>query len=83
MNIQEQIDEILGYFKEDCGYSAITGTIYKKDISDKFKRIEVENQSFNHTYGWMQSIGNMDDCFQGIIFIPIGNDVYVQCEWSS
>ena len=32
MNIQEQIDEILGFFKEDCTYYAITGTIFKNDI---------------------------------------------------
>jgi hypothetical protein len=52
MKIQEQIDEILGYFKEDCSYVAITGTILKKDIDIKlFKIEEVEEQSFDHTYG--------------------------------
>jgi Asp-tRNA(Asn)/Glu-tRNA(Gln) amidotransferase C subunit len=48
MNIQEQIDEILGFFKEDCTYYAITGTIFKADIDTKnYKREDVEEQSFD------------------------------------
>jgi hypothetical protein len=84
MNIQEQIDEILGYFKEDCSYVAITGTIFLNDIDTKiFKREEVEEQSFNHIYGVVYSTSNMEDYYNGTTYVPIGNDVYLQCEWSS
>ena len=84
MNIQEQIDEILGFFKEDCTYYAITGTILKTDIDTKnYKREDVEEQSFNHIYQVAHATSMMDDYYNGVTLIPIGNDVYVQCEWSS
>lgn len=84
MNIQEQIDEILGFFKEDCTYYAITGTIFKSDIDTKnYKREDVEEQSFNHVYQVAHATSMMDDYYNGTTLIPIGNDVYIQCEWSS
>lgn len=84
MNIQEQIDEILGFFKEDCTYYAITGTIFKADIDTKnYKREDVEEQSFNHVYQVAHATSMMDDYYNGTTLIPIGNDVYIQCEWSS
>jgi hypothetical protein len=84
MKIQEQIDEILGYFKEDCSYVAITGTILKKDIDIKlFKIEEVEEQSFDHTYGVVYATNNMEDYYNGTTYVPVGTDVYLQCEWSS
>lgn len=84
MNIQEQIDEILGFFKEDCTYYAITGTIFKTDIDTKnYKREDVKEQSFDHIYQVSHATSMMDDYYNGTTLIPIGNDVYVQCEWSS
>jgi hypothetical protein len=84
MNIQEQIDEILGFFKEDCTYYAITGTIFKADIDTKnYKREGVEEQSFDHMYQVAHATSMMDDYYNGTTLIPIGNDVYAQCEWSS
>jgi hypothetical protein len=84
MNIQEQIDEILGFFKEDCTYYAITGTIFKADIDTKnYKREDVEEQSFDHMYQVAHATSMMDDYYNGTTLIPIGNDVYAQCEWSS
>ena len=81
--MQEQIDEILGFFKEDCMYQAITGTIFKTDIDTKnYKREDVEEQSFDHIYQVCHAT-SMDDYYNGTTLIPIGNDVYVQCEWSS
>ncbi len=84
MNIQEQIDEILGFFKEDCTYYAITGTIFKNDIDfNGYKKEDVEGQSFDHIYQISHATSMMDDYYNGITLIPIGNDVYVVCEWSS
>ena len=84
MNIKEQIDEILGFFKEDCTYYAITGTIFKDDIDfNGFKRIEIEEQSFEHVYQIAHATIMMDDYYNGITLVPIGNDIYLVCEWSS
>ncbi|SNB18597.1 hypothetical protein KU06112801_650007 [Flavobacterium psychrophilum] len=84
MNIQEQIDEILGFFKEDCTYYAITGIVFISDINTKhFKREDVEEQSFDHIYQISHATSMMDDYYNGTTLIPVGNDVYVQCEWSS
>ena len=84
MNIQEQIDEILGFFKEDCTYYAITGTIFKNDIDfNGYKKEDVEEQSFDHIYQISHATSMMDDCYNGTTLIPIGNDAYVVCEWAS
>jgi len=84
MNIQEQIDEILEFFKEDCSYYAITGTIFKNDIDfNGYKKEDVEEQSFDHIYQISHATSMMDDYYNGTTLIPIGNDVYVQCEWNS
>ena len=83
MNIQEQINEILGFFKEDCSYYAITGTIFKTDIANNYKREEVEEYSFNHVFTVSHATVSMDDYYNGITLVPIGNDVYAVCEWSS
>ena len=84
MNIQEQIDEILGFFKEDCTYYAITGTVFLNDINTKhFKKEDVKEQFFDHIYQISHATFMMDDYYNGTTLIPIGNDVYAQCEWSS
>jgi hypothetical protein len=84
MNIQEQIDEILEFLKADCSYAAITGTIFKDDIDvSQYEREEVEDQSFDHFYLIQKGCAAIEDYFHGTTLIPIGNDVYVQCEWSS
>lgn len=84
MNIKEQIDEILGFFKDDCTYYAITGTIFIDDINlNGYEKEEVEEQSFNHIYQISHATSMMDDYYNGTTLIPIGNDVYVQCEWNS
>ena len=82
--MQKQIDEILGFFREDYTYYAITGTVLKTDIDTKnYKREDVEEQSFDHIYQVSHATSMMDDYYSGTTLIPIGNDVYVQCEWSS
>jgi len=84
MKINEQIDEILNFFKEDCLYYAITGTIFKNDIdSNVYKKEDVEDQYFDHIYQISHPTSMMNDYYNGTTLIPIGNDVYVQCEWNS
>lgn len=84
MNIQEQIDEILGFFKDDCTYYAITGTIFIDDIDlNGYDREEVEEQTFDHIYQISHATSMMDDYYNGVTLIPVGNGVYVQCEWNS
>jgi hypothetical protein len=86
MNIQEQIDEILSFFEDDCSYSAITGTIFYGDIdSNVYKKEEVEEYSFDHVFQVSNSMGNMEmeDYYSGITLVPVGNNVYIKCEWSS
>jgi len=84
MKINEQIDEILNFFKEDCSYCAITGTIFKDDIDfNIYKKEDVEEQSFNHKYVVTHAVSIIDDYYKGITLIPIGNDVYVECHWNS
>ena len=84
MNIQEQIDEIIGYFKEDCTYYAITGTVFINDIDlNGYNKEEVEEQTFDHVYQIAHATSMMDDYYNGVTLIPIGKDVYAKCEWSS
>ena len=83
MEIQEKIDEILGFFKEDCTYYAITGTIFIDDIDlNGYEKEEVEEQSFDHIYQISHATSMIDDHYNGITLIPVGNGVYSKCEWS-
>ena len=84
MNIQEQIDEIIEYLKEDCSYYGIIGTIHYGDIDpNEFKKQEVQEFSFGHVYFVQKGSAAIEDYYSGITLIPIGNDVYAKCEWSS
>lgn len=84
MNIQEQIDEILRFFKEDCSYAAITGTIFLGDINlDIFEVEKVEGWSFKHIFLSQKGNAAIEDYFSGVTLVPIGNDVYIKCEWNS
>ena len=84
MSIQEQIDEIIEYLKEDCSYYAITGTIHYGDINpNEFEKQEVSDFSFDHVYFIQKGSSAIEDYYSGITLIPIGNYVYAQCEWSS
>jgi hypothetical protein len=83
--IRKQIDEVMDFLKEDCSYYAITGTVFKSDITKNFKYQKVDNKefSFDHIYFIQVGSAAVEDYFSGTTLIPIGDDVYLQCEWNS
>lgn len=84
MNIKNQIDEIFEYFKEDCSYSAIIGTIFSGDINpNEYEKIEVEEFSFDHVYQIAHASSAMDDYWSGQTLIPIDEEIYLICEWTT
>lgn len=84
MNIQEQIDEIFEFLKEDCGYVGIVGTISSGDIDPNvYEKQDVKEFSFDHIYFTQKGSPAIEDYYSGITLIPIGELVYAVCEWSS
>lgn len=84
MDILKQVDEIFTYLKKDAGYVAITGTIWKDDIDQKkYTRQSVEGQSFDHEFNYQSLQPYSDDEYNGVTLIPIGEGVYLYCEWAS
>jgi len=82
MTIQEKITEAFDYLREDLSYVAMIGVVEYGDIDpNKFKKQDVEEQSFNHEYNWSEIYD--EDCGRGEFLIPFYDDVYMWFEYNS
>ena len=83
--MKHRIDEAIEYLKEDLSYVAIVGTIQLSEIdSKKWKKENVEDQSFNHVFELINGGHCHDeDRWSGETLIPLSDETYLVCEWQS
>ena len=82
MIIKEKITEAFDYLRQDLSYVVMVGVVEYGDIDpNKFKKEDVEEQSFDHNYNWSEIYD--EDCGRGEFLIPFYDDVYMRFEYSS
>jgi len=79
MNIRKEIDSIYKFLSEQNDNFELFNTIHVSDIDlDSLEKTSIDGYFFNHYYQWKKLI-KKGEYFVGSIFIPIGDDVYLEC----